>query len=402
MQAIVLLHSWLNATCPMIHTRRLEALLTAVGGLWRGGRLTLTDLGRSLPGSARSKHAIKRVDRLLGNRHLHRERRVIYQAMAAWLLRQTPRPVLLVDWSELNSGGRYLVLKAALAFKGRALTLYEEVHPLSSYNTPRIHRQFLNHLADVVVPECRPIIVTDAGFRGPWFREVEQLGWDWVGRVRNKVHYRLDADDQLAWEATTRLYSLATPTVKTLGTGWLSKKSPYRCTLYVIRKYRPKRGRSKRCHGHSATAQRCRQQYKDPWLLATSLSGGEAIATQVVRLYALRMQVEHTFRDDKGQRWGWQLDYTGSRSAARLAILLLIGALATFVAWLVGLAADRHNRTRELQVNTVRDRRVLSVVFVGRYWLRWPPPWLDENTVFDSIMSVPERLAETVDFVGIP
>ena len=38
-----------------------------------------------------------------------------------------------------------------------------------------------------VLPEgCRPIVVTDAGFRGPWFRDVEALGWDWVGRIRKR------------------------------------------------------------------------------------------------------------------------------------------------------------------------------------------------------------------------
>ncbi|WP_252360521.1 hypothetical protein, partial [Escherichia coli] len=36
--------------------------------------LTLTELGRNLPTKARTKHNIKRIDRLLGNRHLHKER----------------------------------------------------------------------------------------------------------------------------------------------------------------------------------------------------------------------------------------------------------------------------------------------------------------------------------------
>ncbi len=35
-------------------------------------------------------------------------------------------------------------------------------------------------------PHCRPILVTDAGFRTPWFKQVEALGWDWVGRIRNR------------------------------------------------------------------------------------------------------------------------------------------------------------------------------------------------------------------------
>jgi len=31
----------------------------------------------------------------------------------------------------------------------------------------------------------KAIIVTDAGFRCPWFQQVREVGWDFVGRVRN-------------------------------------------------------------------------------------------------------------------------------------------------------------------------------------------------------------------------
>lgn len=29
--------------------------------------------------------------------------------------------------------------------------------------------------------------VTDAGFRSPWFRAVEKLGWYWLGRLRHRT-----------------------------------------------------------------------------------------------------------------------------------------------------------------------------------------------------------------------
>ena len=86
----------------------------------------------------------------------------------------------------------------------------------------------------------------------------------------------------------------------------------------------------------------------------------------------------------------------------RLNVLLLIEQLATFVSWLIGLAADRHGWVGRLQPNTERKRRVLSVVFVGRYLLRRPPPWLDENAVLDSVMELPTLIAEPAEFVGIP
>ena len=42
-----------------------------------GSVLTLTKIGRALDTDTTVKHAIKRIDRLLGNRNLHREKESI-------------------------------------------------------------------------------------------------------------------------------------------------------------------------------------------------------------------------------------------------------------------------------------------------------------------------------------
>ena len=122
-----LLHEWLSDACPSIHRARLSALVKVVHGLLVGGRLTLTELGRRLPTTAFVKHNIKCVDRLLGNAQLQHERMAIYRAVARWALAQTPRPVLLVDWSDCEPGHKHLMLKAAVPLRGWALSIYEEV-----------------------------------------------------------------------------------------------------------------------------------------------------------------------------------------------------------------------------------------------------------------------------------
>ncbi|MFT5416549.1 MAG: hypothetical protein ACI915_002876, partial [Gammaproteobacteria bacterium] len=94
------------------------------------------------------------------------------------------RPIILIDWSDLDASKRHFLLRATLAMNGRYLTLYEEVHEVSTKEKPKTHRQYLRRLADIVGPDCRPIIVTDAGFKTPWFREVLALNWNFVGRSR--------------------------------------------------------------------------------------------------------------------------------------------------------------------------------------------------------------------------
>lgn len=88
------------------------------------------------------------------------------------------RPLILVDWSDANTRRRWLMIKAAVAVGGRAVSVYEQVYPMMRYNSPKTHREFLEVLKTMLPDGCQPIIVTDAGFRGPWFKAVEALGWD--------------------------------------------------------------------------------------------------------------------------------------------------------------------------------------------------------------------------------
>ncbi|MGF1798642.1 IS4 family transposase, partial [Photobacterium swingsii] len=78
MRDIQILHESLENQCPNIHKKRLKSLMDSVQSLLSNDALTLTLLGRSLPSKAKTKHCIKRVDRLLGNNHLHHDRLDIY------------------------------------------------------------------------------------------------------------------------------------------------------------------------------------------------------------------------------------------------------------------------------------------------------------------------------------
>jgi hypothetical protein len=85
-----------------------------------------------------------------------------------------------------------------------------------------------------------------------------------------------------------------------------------------------------------------------------------------MKLYALRMKIEQAIRDTKNTRWGFALRYARSRRAERLAALVLLAALGTLLCWLAGLAAEARAWGRHFQPNTVRQRVVLSTVFLGR------------------------------------
>lgn len=375
MHVTKVLSRWFGDKKVISHRGRETAVARSVQALLVGQRLSLTHLGRSRPGTAHAKHHIKAVDRLLGNPHLHRETPAIYREIAERLLEGVDRPIIVVDWSDFELGREWVMLKAAVPVGGRAIAIYQRVFPFSRYNSPGAHREFLQELKSIVPASCRPVIVTDAGFRGPWFRAVEAIGWHWVGRIRNRIKYFHEQTGR--WRYTDSLYREATPKVKHLGRVALSRRHGYEFNLYLVRAYTLRRGRRRNTGPKQQNTTLYRRLHRAPWLLATSLSHGLRMGNWVKSLYGKRMQIEETFRDLKCHRWGLGLRYALSHSAARLQTLLLIGALATLVHWISGLFALETGQARTFQANTERRRRVLSIVFLGQQILRTvqcPPP----------------------------
>jgi hypothetical protein len=86
---------------------------------------------------------------------------------------------------------------------------------------------------------CHPVIVTDAGFRGPWLREVEALGWDWVGRIRNSIKYFQPEIQR--WCAIRSLYRETTPRVRHLGLHCLSPRHRWGFALRYAQTKNPRR-----------------------------------------------------------------------------------------------------------------------------------------------------------------
>ena len=141
---------------------------------------------------------------------------------------------------------------------------------MTRYNSPRTHREFLVDLRTMLPDGCEPVIVTDAGFRGPWFRAVEAQGWHWVGRIRNKIKY-YDAS-MGRWRYTDTLYKEATARVRHIGELSLSPRHGYRFRMYLVRAYKPSGGQPRR--GERAKcphARSYRRLHRAPWMIATSL-----------------------------------------------------------------------------------------------------------------------------------
>ena len=86
------------------------------------------------------------------------------------------------------------------------------------------------------------------------------------------------------------------------------------------------------------------------------------------------MQIEEGFRDTKNAAFGFALYPVRNRFQERAQVLLLLVALATILAWLMGRWAQQQGYARAYQVNTVKNRPILSWVFLGNLLLTDPMP----------------------------
>lgn len=347
----------------LVHRARLNAVRRAVSALLAEGELWLTGLGRGLATNAKLKHRIKAADRLLGNPHLLAEAKSFYQVVASLLLKSKSQPLIAVDWTK-QAG--FAVLRAALLLpSGRAITVYNEAH-----HKPRLRKveqAFLHNLQDVLPTDCVPVIVTDAGFEGPWFAEVERLRWKYIGRLRNQTKLLYNGQ----WIRRQELFSKATKRARSLGVLNVRQGRPVDRRVVLYRK--PPRGRiNKTKRGRRARGtheKKCAMRGYEPWVLVCSPEL-EMTPTQVAEAYAARFQIEQGFRDTKNAQFGFAMERCRSRSAGRINVLLLLACLASLVTELVGRVAEAKKVHHALQANTVRARRVIALPRLARLALK--------------------------------
>jgi hypothetical protein len=371
MHAKAIIQDLLKKKCPTIHAKRRDCVASLVEA-GRIGGLGLLKMSRVLGHKTALRHRIKCCDRLLSNPHLGKERSQIYRALNESVLTGQGRIAIIVDWSDLLTDGSAHVLRASAIVKGRAFIVYEEVHTGKNYGALKVHRKFLSILRTVLPADCQPILVTDAGFRATWFKLATELGYEWVGRIRNRD--QVCAQGSAQWQGCKTLYPCATGRAQSLGSFMYVKSNPTPCRLVVFKKA------SKGRHGRTAFGKRARSAQNaknraaqvEPWLIAVSPGLAALSGKMIVALYAGRMQIEQTFRDVKNGQWGLGLTHSQTRKHKRLAILFLLGALITYALWLIGLAAAR----RGYQVcygSKKKAPSTLSIISLARSWLREVP-----------------------------
>lgn len=383
------LHNSLRDSCSTMHTARLNAVLDVAAGLRSSKNLSLSELGRNLPGNAKLKNKIKKVDRLEGNKTLHTELFSLYQGLShfvfTYVAHATSVPII-VDICCLKDDREIQMLSAEIAIKGRSIPLYREVY--HDTETKGRARNFLKELS-LCLPRNREIIVImDAGFYEEWFEEIEALGWYWLCRIRGTKSIKLS--EQAEWKSVQELI----PDVKAKTTQYeqalLTKEHKRSCR--VVTTYRQPKGRKVKTSRGKTTSTVSNGSYsqanKEPWILATNLPVLHT-AADVINLYFKRMQIEESFRDVKSHQFGLSGRYVRTSSVDRWGVKMLLAAIVQITYWVIGVIAHSQNKQKYFQANTVKDKKIFSYFTLGKLMI--------EHNQLASLAPDPRTLQEIIE-----
>lgn len=389
MKATQLLHKNLSNACPDIHSVRLSALFAAVNSAITKQQVTVTALGRNLRSYSKTdtKHDIKRMDRIVGNQHLHAERKIIYKYMSDQLIGGKKHPILIVDWSPIPGNELFQLHRVSIPMGGRTLTIYEECFEEKKLNNTDVHNQFLDTLEKLLPEGSQPIILSDAIYKTPWFKSIEAKNWYWVGRLRGNVQLSLEGK---TFKTSAQIMKQATTKAKSLGTILYSKRTQFPCQGTLFQGKEKGRHKNKKRGGVSkdSVSLYYSKKSKQPWLLVSHLPPEYNTPKKIVKLYSYRMQIEEAFRDTKNQQYGLGLAQAKSKSAKRYNNLLLIAALTLFLLWCIGQAAIENKYHYKLQANTVRNKIVLSNIYLAMQIVSDPRYEVDEESIKNILENI--------------
>mgnify|MGYP000729904435 CR=1 FL=1 len=360
------IYNSLSESCSEMHKARLNAVLDVASGLRNSQTLSLSELGRNLPGDAQLKNKIKKVDRLEGNKILHTELFSLYQGLSSFVFRyicQDTTLPLLVDICCLKDDREIQMLSAEVAIKGRSIPLYREVY--RDTETKGRAKGFLKELSLCLPRNRQVIIIMDAGFYEEWFKEIEALGWYWLCRIRGTKSIQLT--DELRWKTVKELIPHIKSKTMHYEHALLTKEHERSCRMVTT--YRQPKGRKVKTSRGKTTSTLSNgsfsQSNKEPWILATNLPL-EVTPVDIINLYFKRMQIEESFRDVKSHQFGLSGRYGRTQSVDRWAVKMLLAAIVQITYWVIGVIAHSQNKQRYFQANTVKDKKIFSYFTLGR------------------------------------
>ena len=281
-----------------------------------------------------AKHAIKRVDRFLGNAGLDLE--VAGGDLMNTIIGSARTVYLTLDWTDPKTkDGRFQTLSIHVRAHGRAIPIaWTTVAKEDLQGQMRAHEEGLcARVARLLPATCHPILLADRGLAtARLFRFLDALGWDWIIRSKGSV-----------WGQWARRW---TPL------SLLGQPRPLQLDGPVDDGKRAAGGSSRgRLVVYADTAQ------ADPWFLVVSAGLEARPWGEIVAAYGQRFTCEAADKDQKNDPGaGFHLDCVKLGTAARWDRLWLIFAWSYYGLNVAGWEAEARGLDVQWRANTVKTR----------------------------------------------
>ena len=357
-----------------LHSKQTESVANATVGALHSDRAGVAAVGRAMARQrgVKSKHAIKQVDRLLSNDKILVED--VNEDWVPWVIGARKEIVVTSDWTEFARDEQVTCAISMVTRHGCATPLVwltVDSKRLKN-NRSRFETQALLRLANAMPAGVRVTVLGDRAFGDTdLYDMLDALRFDYVIRFRGCIHVTSSTGETRA------------------ASEWVPER----------------RGRYAHLRDAQVTHEKFRvgavvivhdREMKEPWHLVTSRNDA---AAAIAKLYGRRFTCEESFRDLKDCRYGLGLLETRIGDVARRDRFLLVMAMTTVIATLVGAAGEQLGLDKMLRANTSK-KRTHSLFRQGREYLQGlPPPAADQLarelvTRIRNHPDVPETFAE--------
>lgn len=362
-----------------VHGSRVVSMANAVLGVMTVASLAISmiGLGLAVARGKVTKHAVKQVDRLIGNSKF-----LVWSYFKYWVpevIGLRKEIVVAMDWTDFDKDNQTTLALYLATRHGRATPLLWKTYDKSQLKNNRgvFEQKILNRLKKLLPPEVKVTILADRGFGYvELYRVLTRLGFNFVIRFKDN----------------TKIYD--NKGVLKSAKNWVGQQ-----------------GRAKRLVDAKVTATAKEpipvvvcvrdKKMKEVWCLVTN---NKTLKTrEIINLYAKRWSIEPAFRDQKDIRFGMGMYNISVSTPMRRDRLFFIAAISNLFLSILGAASEAIGMDKMLRSNTVK-RRTHSLFRQGAMLYELIPNMLEEQLKklmkkFDELLLEKKVVVNTLSFI---
>ena len=336
------------------HVKRIKSLANATMGVINSGSLCVHAMGRGLAAAngLKDKHAVKQVDRLIGNEAI--DVRKCFTQWVPYVIGNRKEIIIIADWTEFDSDNHSMLVLSIQTNHGRSTPLIWKTFVKSKLKGQRnqCEDELLVLLKEIIPTDVHVTIVADRGFSDQKLFDFlhHRLGFDYIIRTRKSCHIRSNKNEV----RTAKNWLTSNGRARILRHAKITQDEYPVATVVCVKD----------------------KGMQDAWCIVSSRE--DLTGTEIKKIYAKRFTCEEMFRDIKDVHFGLGMSWQPIRKPPRRDRLLFVAAIALCLLTLLGSAGERAGLDAILKTNTSK-KRTLSLLRQGLRWYDLVPNMPEER-----------------------